>query len=150
MSDDEKKEEKKSPLLLVIILLIIGAIEIMLGAVYYFVHYSVITAMPAWWPFTGSATATFEAVLGGDFAIPIGVWMFIAAFGLLRERAWAIGVLFVCFTVILVGSAVSVIKAIVADPADFVKVWADWVAIILIAIAAIGFIYLLATHKRYH
>jgi len=148
---DEKKEVKQSSLLLDIIIIIIGAISLMLGIVYYIELYltSLIT-MPAWWPFTGPATATFIKILGGGTTLPIGVWVFIGGLGLVREKGWALGVMFVCFTLIIVNGLVGVVTGLIADPMTFILLWANWVAIILVVVAAIGFIYLLATSKRYH
>jgi hypothetical protein len=152
MSDDEKKEVKGSPWLLVIFMVIVGAVTIFLAVFGYIVEYAIFGATyPSWWPFTGAGTATFEqAVL-----VPIGFWMFIGAFGLAKEKDWALGVSFVCLTTILYQSAKAFIDfvtwAISQIPSvHWVTNWATWVLLILVIFSAIGFIYLLATHKRYH
>jgi hypothetical protein len=88
-----------------------------------------------------------------ECSLPICVWMFIGGFGLAKEKDRALGVSFVRFTVILANSAVGTIEfvydSIKASLAWYTE-WATWVAIILVAFSAIGFLYLLATHKRYH
>jgi hypothetical protein len=154
MTDDEKKEVKQSSLVFDIIIIIIGAIAILLGVTSY-VFSNAIISQPSWWPFTGQATADFVQTLGGTILLPLGVWVLISGFGLVREKAWALGSLFVCFTLILYTAGVGLVEGLwVAFQGHgltaYAMVWANWVVIILVAIAFIGFIYLLATHKRYH
>jgi hypothetical protein len=157
---DEKKEVKQSSLVFDIIIIIIGALAVMLGVMSY-VFYGVVwlgyggMATPSWWPFDGPATLNFVTAFGGSVMIPLGFWTLIAGFGLVREKAWAIGVLFVCFTLILFTAGVGTVEGIWAafqahTLTAYALVWANWIPIILCLVAFIGFIYLLATHKRYH
>ncbi|HME54855.1 MAG TPA: hypothetical protein VKM55_21805 [Candidatus Lokiarchaeia archaeon] len=157
---DEKKEVKQSSLVFDIIIIIMGAIAVMLGVMYY-VFYGVVwlgyagIAAPSWWPFTGAATTNFVTSFGGAAMLPLGIWTLIAGFGLVREKAWAVGVLFVCFTLILFTAGLGTVQSIWAafqakELTAYALVWANWVPIILCLVALIGFIYLLATHKRYH
>ncbi len=139
-----EKKEKQSSWLLNLFMMITGAIAIMLAVVDYLSAY---IAMPTWWPFTGTATGVFISLLGN---IPIGVWMFIGALGLWKEKGWGLGVAFVCFTVILYNGLYLVIVLIINFPIDFWLFWADWVAFIMVLFSAVGLIYLLVTHNRYH
>jgi hypothetical protein len=139
-----EKKEKQSSWLVNIFMLITGAISIMLGVTNY-----VFMALPtpSWWPFTGPATGVFSMLLGG---LPIGVWMLIGAIGLWKEKAWALGTALVCFTIILANGLIGVIQLLIIDPIGFWLIWACWVALIMVAFSAIGFIYLVVTNKRYH
>jgi hypothetical protein len=129
---------KQSSWLLNLIMLIIGIISILLAFFNYF-------PAPAWWPLTGAGTAAFSAMI----SLPIGVWMLIAALGLWKEQEWAYGASLVCFTVILAQGLIGVITGVMGDPAFF-TLWPNWVALILVVVAAVGFIYLLLTMNRYH
>ena len=147
---DEKKEVKQSSLVFDIIVIIIGAIAILLGISTY-----IFESNPSWWPFTGPATANFEATLGGNIMLPLGIWVFISGIALIREKAWALGSLFVCFTLILYSSAKGLIFALWAAYQDheltnYALQWANWVVIVLVVVSFIGFFYLLITQKRYH
>jgi len=77
-----KKKEKQSSWLLNLFMLIVGAISIMLAVVGLLSSY---ITMPDWWPFKGIATLMFMALVG---SVPVGVWMFIGALGLWKEKAW--------------------------------------------------------------
>nr|MDO8112550.1 hypothetical protein [Candidatus Sigynarchaeota archaeon] len=140
----DKKEVKESSWLLNLFMLIVGAISIMLDVTARIFLYF---GQPSWWPFTGPATAVFSWLVGGTI---IGVWMFIGALGLWKEKAWALGVAFVCFTLILGNGLIGVISAIIAEPINFWMFWADYVALIMVVFSAVGFIYLLITRNRYH
>ncbi len=126
-------------------MLIVGAMTIMLGVVYYLSTMGI--TMPSWWPFEGPGTLVFLLLVG---SLPVGAWMLIGAIGLWKEKAWALGVAFVCFTLILSNGLLGVIEYIIDNPTTFYTLWWCWVAIIMVAFSAIGLIYLIATHNRYH
>jgi hypothetical protein len=150
MSDDTKKQVKSESWLLVIFMIIVGGVSIALGIVNYALEYDLISgASISWWPFTGPGTAAFTAAV----SLPIGVWMFIGGIGIAKEKDWSLGVAFVCFTVILANIAVGTIQLVydaTIDHLAWYTQWGVWVSVILVAFSAIGFIYLLATHKRFH
>ncbi len=127
-------------------MLIVGAMTILLAVVYYMSYYFGVT-MPSWWPFVGPGTITFLFLVG---SLPIGVWMFIGAIGLWKEKAWALGVAFVCFTLILTNGLLGTIEYVINHITTFYMEWWAWVAIIMVVFCGIGLIYLIATHNRYH
>ncbi|NMC08159.1 MAG: hypothetical protein GYA24_23335 [Candidatus Lokiarchaeota archaeon] len=141
MSD---KKAKESSWLLNLFMLIVGAISIMLAVVGYL---SPLITLPSWWPFTGPGTLTFMLLIG---SLPVGVWMFVGSLGLWKEKAWALGVAFVCFTIILYNGLQGVIQLIIMDPINIWMVWFFWVAFIMVVFSAVGFIYLIVTRNRYH
>ncbi len=130
---------KQSSWFLNLIMLIIGVISILLAVFNYI-------APPSWWPFTGPGTAAFSAMI----SLPIGIWIFLAALGLWREQEWAYGASLVCFTVIIFNGLWGVVTGIMADPGVFFGAWPNWVVLIIVIVAIVGFIYLLATMNRYH
>ncbi len=140
----KKSEVKESSWLMNLFMLIVGGMTITLAVTYYIFQ---VTGVPSWWPFVGMGTLVFLLMVG---SLPVGIWMFIAAFGLWKEKAWALGVSFVCLTIILVNGAYGVIMAIISDPVNFWLVWADWIAFIMVLFSAVGIIYLIATRGRYH
>ncbi len=135
---------KQSSWLLNLCMLIIGLISIVLALMSLVASYGYVTP-PAWWP-SGAATATFNSMV----TLPIGIWMVIAALGLWKEQEWGYGASLVCFTYILFQGLIGVITGIMVSPTGFWAAWPNWVAFIIVLVAAVGFIYLLLTMKRYH
>jgi hypothetical protein len=139
-----EKKEKQSSWLLNIFMMITGAISIMLAVVGYL---SSFITMPSWWPFVGPGTMVFMALLG---SLPVGAFMLIGSLGLWKEKAWALGVAFVCFAIILYNGLWGVIQLIILDPINVWMLWFFWVAFVMVVFSAVGFIYLVATRNRYH
>ncbi len=130
---------KQSSWFLNLLMLLIGILTILLAVFNYI-------AAPSWWPFYGPATAAFSTMI----SLPIGIWIFIAALGLWKEQEWAYGASLVCFTVIIFNGLMGVINGIMTDAAVFFGAWPNWVALIIVLIAIVGFLYLLFTMGRYH
>ncbi|MEX2682741.1 MAG: hypothetical protein Q6373_014215 [Candidatus Sigynarchaeota archaeon] len=141
-----EKKEKQSSWLLNLFMLIVGAMTIFLAVVYYITFYFGLT-LPSWWPFVGLGTLTFLMLVG---SLPVGAWMLIGSIGLWKEKAWALGVAFVCFTLILANGLWGTIQYIMNNLTTFYLDWFCWIAIIMVTFSGVGLIYLIATHNRYH
>jgi hypothetical protein len=97
----------------------------------------------------GSAAAL--SIFGGQglVSIVLGLWCIIAGFGMFKEAEWAMGQALVILSIMVVMGIPSILGWI-TNPASFdVMYWPNYIILASFIIGVIGFIWLLATRRRY-
>jgi hypothetical protein len=145
-----KSKVKTSSKLLNILLIIIGLLFIIRVVLDFL---SLLGIIPE---FLGDITAILESsesltIFGSQslISIALGFWSIVAGVGMFKEEEWAMGQALVILSIMVI-SGISPIFGWITDPASFdIYSISMYITLSTFIIGLIGFIWLLATRKRY-
>lgn len=142
------QKKKQSSTMLNLLLIIFGAIFLIQGVVSLLVSYFGIT-MPLWVLGTLGATTEAQALLGatGWSNIALGIWALIAGIAMFAEEEWALGQALVVLSLMAINAIPLAVSSIVASAWGVAY---TYVYIFVGIVGVFGFIYLIATSRRYH
>ena len=96
-------------------------------------------------------------ILGSGFltlfltgSILIGVVMVVTGIGLWMEKEWALNAAFWGFALNIASGAWTLVGMIIPhlDDDDFWLYWSNWIAVVMVVLSTIGFVYLLVVRKE--
>lgn len=144
------EELKESPNILNIAIMILGLVFIFQAVLLILAWAGVESVLPQWVIDLGSGTEAVSQLIGSDglVTLVLGVWLFIAGIGLFQEQEWAWGMALIDLSIIITNSVTMIIGWFTGSgfAADDVITWVNLIGFIF---AAVAFVFLLVTKKRY-
>ncbi len=140
MNDKEKKDSNE---LLNFLMIIIGLLFI-LKAVTELLAWAGIL-LPTWLNPGDEALSIFGTQ--GIISILLGFWCLVAGIGLFREEEYALGMGLVVLSIMAAAGITAVIGS--ASDSTFWSYWPNYITVVATVVGLAGFVWLLATYRRY-
>ena len=141
---------KSSSKLLNVLIILVGLLFIFQALIYFLTLLGVI--VPTGWLADLVGTVAGAAALGGETIVSavLGLWCIVAGVGMFKDAEWAMGQALVVLSIMVATTIYTVISWIFELDAFFANIWTNIVIFASFLIGLIGFIWLLATRKRFH
>ena len=138
------KKKKDSNELLNIILIILGAIFVVQGILSVLIQYDVIDlALPP-------ELTALNVIFGSQWLISVilGFWALVSGIGMFKEEEWAMGQALVVLS-IMAAVGINGILSLIDSGGEWWTQWISYIPIVSTIVGILGFLWLLATRKRY-
>ena len=138
----EKKKDSNE--LLNIILIILGAIFVVQGILSVLIQYDVIDlALPP-------ELTALNVIFGSQWLISVilGFWALVSGIGMFKEEEWAMGQALVVLS-IMAAVGINGILSLIDSGGEWWTQWISYIPIVSTIVGILGFLWLLATRKRY-
>ena len=149
----EKKVKKKdSNELLNIVMIILGLIFLFKGIMDFLAWGGIV--VPSWLsdfatdPDLAAALTMFGSQ--GLISIALGFWCLVAGIGMFREEEYALGIGLVVLSLMAITGVTSVIGWVTNLASFDLAYWPNYIILAAFIIGVLGFLWLLATYKRYN
>ena len=147
----EKKVKKKdSNELLNILMIVLGVLFLFKGVMDFLAWGGII--VPSWLsdfatdPDLAAALTFFGSQ--GLISIALGFWCLVAGIGMFREEEYAMGMGLVVLSIMAISGVTAVIGWVTGTPFDLAY-WPNYIVLVSFIVGLLGFIWLVATYKRY-
>ncbi len=149
---EKKVKQKDSNELLNIVMIILGLLFLFKGIMDFLAWGGIV--VPSWLsdfatdPDLAAALTMFGSQ--GLISIALGFWCLVAGIGMFREEEYALGIGLVVLSLMAITGVTSVIGWVTNLASFDLAYWPNYIILAAFIIGVLGFLWLLATYKRYN